>query len=143
MTRTMTAQRPLLRGRPSGCNGLATPMQSGNAIGVKRVSYAGLLFLAADGVADALVDLAAALPRAEIVEVPVLDSSGVTQYARLVIGPSSHMIAIPEKSPFPEPNHDDDARKLRQREKQARSPHIATASAPDSLSGGLEELDFP
>jgi hypothetical protein len=45
---------------------------------VKRVSYAGLTFITADGVADALVDLAAALPRAEIVEVSVLDDVGAT-----------------------------------------------------------------
>ncbi|MEO7005508.1 MAG: hypothetical protein ABI275_06025 [Terrimesophilobacter sp.] len=110
---------------------------------MKRVTYAGLSFLVADGVADALIDLAAALPRAEIVEVPVLDSSGITQYARLVIGPGSYMIAIPEKSSYPEPHHDDFATKLRRRAKQARSPHIATASTSEPLSGGFEELDFP
>jgi hypothetical protein len=120
-----------------------TPPQSADANCVKRVSYAGLSFLTADGVADALVDLAAALPRAEIVEVPVLDSSGVTQYARLVIGPSSHMIAIPEKSAFPEPDHGDAAEKLRQRAQTAQSPHTATASEPDSIVSGFEELEFP
>jgi hypothetical protein len=122
---------------------LATPAQSANANGVKRVSYAGLTFLTADGVADALVDLAAALPRAEIVEVPALDDAGATQTARLVIGPNSHMIAIPTKSPYPEPDLGDAAERLRQRVIRARSQHIATASAPDSTSTGFEELEFP
>jgi hypothetical protein len=110
---------------------------------VKRVSYAGLTFITADGVADALVDLAAALPRAEIVEVSVLDDVGATQIARLVIGPSSHMIAIPTSSSYPEPDLEDAAERLRQRVKRARSQHIATASGPDSISTGLEELEFP
>ena len=87
------------------------------------MSYAGLTFLTADSVADALVDLAAALPRAEIVEVPVLDDSGATQSARLVVGPNSHMIAIPTKSAYPEPNQDDAAEQLRHRAKRA---HLST-----------------
>jgi hypothetical protein len=107
------------------------------------VSYAGLTFMTADGVADALVDLAAALSRAEIAEVPVLDEVGATQTARLVIGPNSHMIAIPTKSSYPDPDLDDAAEQLRQRGKRARSQHIATASGPDSISTGLEELEFP
>jgi hypothetical protein len=110
---------------------------------VKRVSYAGLTFITADGVADALVDLAAALPRAEIVEVSVLDDVGATQTARLIIGPSSHMIAIPTSSSYPEPDLEDAAERLRQRVKRARSQHIATASGPDSIPTGLEELEFP
>lgn len=107
------------------------------------MSYAGLTFMTADGVADALVDLAAALPRAEIVEVPVLDESGATQAARLVVGPNSHMIAIPTKSAYPEPNQDAAAERLRRRAKRAISQHIATASASDSISTSLEELEFP
>jgi hypothetical protein len=122
---------------------LATPTQSANANGVKRVSYAGLAFLTSDGVADALVDLAAALRRAEIVEVPALDDAGAAQTARLVVGPYSHMIAIPATSPYPEPDLEDAAERLRQQAKRARSQHIATASAPDSTSTGLEELEFP
>ena len=96
-----------------------------------------------DEVADALVDLAAALPRAEIVQVPVLDDSGATQAARLVIGPNSHMIAIPTEAPYQEPDQKDAAERLRQRAKLAISQHIATASTTDSISTGLEELEFP
>jgi hypothetical protein len=107
------------------------------------VSYAGLTFMTADGVADALVDLAAALSRAEIAEVPVLDEAGATQTARLVIGPNSHMIAIPTNSVYPEPDLEDAAEQLRQREKRATSQRIATASRPDWISTGFEELEFP
>lgn len=107
------------------------------------MSYSGLSFLTSDGVADALLDLAAALPKAEVVEVSVFDDSGAVQSARVVIGPSSHLIAIPEKSAYPEPALHGVEEKLRQRAKQARLPQTATATGTDSIARGFEELEFP
>ena len=107
------------------------------------MSYSGVSFVTSDDVADALLDLAAALPQAEVVEVSVLDDSGALQSARVVIGPSSHLIAIPDKSVYPESTLQGVAEKLRQRAKQARSSQTATATSTDSIARGFEELEFP
>ncbi|HEY9478321.1 MAG TPA: hypothetical protein VIQ26_07805 [Microbacteriaceae bacterium] len=110
---------------------------------MKKVSYAGLAFLTADDVADALVDLAAALPRAEIVEVPIVDDRGTIQRARLVIGPTSHLIAVPEDTAFADPEDDGTTGQLRKRASLVRSPHTAIATATEPLSASFEELEFP
>lgn len=107
------------------------------------MSYAGLTFLTADSIADALVDLAAALPRAEIVEVPIVDDRGAVQRARLVIGPTSHLIAVPEDSAFAAPKDDGTTEQLRRRASLVRSPHTAIATSTEPLSTSFEELEFP
>lgn len=110
---------------------------------MKKVSYAGLTFLTADRIADALVDLAAALRRAEIVEVPIVDDRGAVQQARLVIGPTSHLIAVPDESAFRDPEDNGTSERLRRRASEVRSPHTAVATTDEPLSTGFEELEFP
>jgi hypothetical protein len=110
---------------------------------VKKVSYGGLTFLTTDSIADALVDLAAALPTPEIVEVPIIDDAGTVQPARLVIGPTSHLITVPEHSAVADPDDNGTAAQLRKRASIVRSSHTAIATATEPLSTGFEELEFP
>jgi hypothetical protein len=111
---------------------------------MKRVSYAGQSFLTTDAVADALVDLTAAISRghkAEIVEVPVIDERGQTQPARLVLDPSSHLIAIQEESHQPEPELNDVARQFRLRARAVRSRHLATPTPAEPSAFGFDEVE--
>jgi hypothetical protein len=110
---------------------------------VKKVSYAGLTFLTADSIADALVDLAVVLPRTKIVDVPIVDDHGAVQQARLVIGPTGHLIAVPKESAFPDPADNGVSDRLRRRASAIRSPHTAIATTDEPLSSGFEELEFP
>jgi hypothetical protein len=111
---------------------------------MKRVTYAGESFLTADAVADALVDLTAALGRAadsEVVEMPAVDGEGVARPVRLVIGPASQLVAVPEESAFEEPDGDAVVAELEARTRAMRARfgyHTSYQSAPDY---DLDELD--
>jgi hypothetical protein len=111
---------------------------------MKRVSYAGQSFLTADAVADALVDLTAAISRgrrAEIVEVPIIDESGRIQPARLVLDPFSHIMAIRVESQYQEPELNDVASQFRLRARMERSRHIATPTPAELTAFGFDEVE--
>lgn len=103
---------------------------------MKRVSYAGESFLTPDEVADALVDLTAALGRvqkAEAVELPALDDEGRSQPVRLVLGPASQILAVHEDTRYAEPDIGDTVERLIAKTRQTDARNIAVV-APAHLS---------
>lgn len=63
---------------------------------MQKIMYAGGEFLTGDEIADALLGYSRALGdenRAEIVEIPVVDSNGAVETARFLIGPASQIVA--------------------------------------------------
>jgi hypothetical protein len=112
---------------------------------MKRVSYAGESFLTADDTADALIQLTAALGRAQnaqVVELPTVDQSGEVQIVLLVVGPASQLVAIPEESPFPEPESTAVVADLEARTRATRRNYSGVLSSQGSVSDfELDELD--
>ncbi len=105
---------------------------------MKSVTYAGLTFLTSDEIADALLQLAAALgqnERAETVEIPVITEDGVLSSVQLVIGPASQFISRPIESAFAAPVSDETLEHLRHR---LRLLDLPKASAVEEL----ERFDF-
>jgi hypothetical protein len=113
---------------------------------MKRVSYAGESFLTTDTVADALVDLTAALGRnqkAEVVEVPSVDLEGRTQAVRLVVGPASQIVAIHVDSRWGEPEVGDTVTRLQEQARATDQPNVAVPSFAAGTIFDLDELDSP
>jgi hypothetical protein len=114
---------------------------------MKRVTYAGETFLTTDPVADALVDLTAALGRsgkAEVVEVPAVDDSGTPHQVRLVVGPASQMSAVQVDSPFDDLDVGDTVSRLQAQARNLEQPNIASVtSAPVTSIFEDEDLDSP
>lgn len=74
---------------------------------MKRISYSGGSFLTSDAVADALLQLTAALGRsgsAETVDVPTVNESGDISALQLVLGPASQLTSQSEKSTVSDPD---------------------------------------
>lgn len=95
---------------------------------MKRVNYGGESFLTSDDTADALVDLTAALGRAQhaqVVELPIVGADGVIRLARMVLGPASQVVTIPEDSLFADP---ESAAVVRDLEERARAVSIRYGS---------------
>ncbi len=85
---------------------------------MKRVSYCGKSFLTTDGAADALLQLAVALPTcnsSEFLELPALTDDGHTMLVQLVVGPSSEFLSVPEKTRAKDPDTADAIAYLRER----------------------------
>jgi hypothetical protein len=98
---------------------------------MKTVSYAGLSFSTADDIADALLQLAAALgqnERAETVDIPVIDDNGLATSVQLVIGPASQFISRPVDSPYADPHDDELLDALRRRTRSLDMPRAAAVS---------------
>jgi hypothetical protein len=113
---------------------------------MKRVSYAGESFLTTDTVADALVDLTAALGRtknAEVVEVPAVDLEGKMQAVRLVVGPASQIVTIHVESLYGEPEVGDAVTRLRAQAQATDRPNVAVTSSPRGAIFDVDELDSP
>lgn len=65
---------------------------------MKRISYAGSVFVTGDEVARALLEFAASLAdsgRSEVMAVPARDDSGRDVVVDVVLGPGSQLTAIP------------------------------------------------
>jgi len=98
---------------------------------MKSVSYAGLTFSTADAIADALLQLAAALgqnERAETVDIPVVDDDGRPTSVQLVIGPASQFISRPVESTFADPQDDELLDMLERRIRSLDMPRAAAVS---------------
>ena len=83
---------------------------------MRRVSYGGGSFPTSDQVADALVSLVATLSgghSSQIVDIPAVSDDGQLVLVRMVVGPLSILISIPEDSPWPEPDLSDAVSSLR------------------------------
>jgi hypothetical protein len=112
---------------------------------MKRVSYAGETFLTTDAVADALVDLTAALGRshkAEVVELPAVDSNGEARPVRLVIGPASQISAVHAETGYEEPDTGDTVDRLQSRVRILEHPNVAAMTpAPNTSIFEDEDLE--
>ncbi len=112
---------------------------------MKRVSYAGESFLTSDTTADALVHLTAALGKAQnaqVVELPTVDQRGQVQIVLLVVGPSSQLVAVPEESPFEEPDSTAIVADLEARTRAMRANYSGVLSSQGSISDyDMDELD--
>lgn len=109
---------------------------------MKKVSYVGDSFITSDAVADALLDLTAALGRtggSDAVEVPTVDGAGAADMVRLVLGPASQLVAAPHRSDFPEPDHGDAVEDLLARTRLLGPIHAVVAS--DQGAGSDFDLD--
>jgi len=110
---------------------------------MKSVMYAGVTFLTGDEIADALLELAAALgknEKAETVEIPVITPEGVLSSVQLVIGPASQFISRPVESAFTEPVSEKTLEHLRHR---LRLLDLPKASAVSSNEVDRFDLDTP
>ncbi len=102
---------------------------------MKSVSYAGLTFATADVIADALLQLAAALgqnERAETIDIPVVEESGRLSSVQLVVGPASQFISRPVESPFDDPQDQEILDTLNLRIRRLDLPRAA-AVEPDEV----------
>ncbi len=101
---------------------------------MKSVSYAGLTFQTADAIADALLQLAAALgqnERAETVDIPVIDDTGRLTSVQLVIGPASQFISRPVESHFDDPQGEDIIDYLQRRTRLLDLPRASAMSVSE------------
>jgi hypothetical protein len=104
---------------------------------MKRVSYAGETFLTTDAVADALVDLTAALGRshkAEVVELRAVYSHGESRVVRLVVGPASQISAVHIETGYEEPDTGDTVNHLQSRARNLDHPNVAAMTPPPNRS---------
>lgn len=111
--------------------------------GMKSVSYAGLTFQTADAIADALLQLAAALgqnERAETVEIPVIENDGHLTSVQLVVGPASQFISRPVESRFDDPADDGVLEQLEKRTRMLDLPRAAAVSAGEIDRFDLDDL---
>lgn len=72
---------------------------------MKRIHYAGDVLLTSDAVAEAVVEYAAALARAESsteLTIPVILENGMAAKASLLLGPASQLVAQPAVDPVGE-----------------------------------------
>ena len=110
---------------------------------MKSVSYAGLTFETADKIADALLQLAAALganERSETVDIPVVESNGDLTSVQLVIGPASQFVSKRVTSPYDDPHDAEVVEHLRYRTRLLDLPRAAAIS--DNEIGRLD-FDAP
>jgi hypothetical protein len=102
---------------------------------VKEVVYAGGSFVTGDEIADALLDVAAALAEAQLaetVEVPVVGPSGTPQTAAFLIGPASQIVAEPLSTAEGEELVDDTAvARLRRIERRTRPSVVPEDGQPE------------
>lgn len=74
---------------------------------MRRISYSGASFLTTAAVADALLPLVTALGishTTETLELPAVNSKGKPMIVKLVVGPMSELMSIPEESPWEKPD---------------------------------------
>jgi hypothetical protein len=113
---------------------------------MKRISYVGGSFLTSDAVADALFDFIAALgpgPRGESVDIPAVTPQGGRISVRMIVGPASHLLSVPEETVLPEP--DDSGEALITLRKRARErtlfSHNASHRPEPSSAFDMHDLD--
>jgi hypothetical protein len=85
---------------------------------MKQLRYGERTWLVGDGIADALLDHAAALARVEQAEhigVNVLDINGMPEHVEFLLGPATMMTAEPVPEEFEDPDNADMERLMRQR----------------------------
>lgn len=91
---------------------------------MRRITYAGDTVITTDDVAEALVDLTAAVAnygRAEAVRIPiVLEGDGRTDEAELVIGVGNDVLSAPVDWEADEPDFSEGADRLRMHESYPR-----------------------
>ena len=74
---------------------------------MRRISYSGASFLTADAIADALFELVTALGTSqttEALDLPAINLTGKPIIVKLIVGPWSELISVPEDSLWDEPN---------------------------------------
>ncbi|TFB46778.1 hypothetical protein [Cryobacterium tagatosivorans] len=90
-----------------------------------RVTYAGASFLTSDDIANGLFQFVAALGdnnAASSLEVPAFTDDGKAVMVRLVVGPASELVGVPEESILEEPNTVDFVSELHKRTLALSSP---------------------
>ena len=110
---------------------------------MKSVTYAGLTFATADVIADALLQLAAALgqnEKAETVEIPVIEEDGRPNSVQLVIGPASQFISRHIDSPYDDPQ---DVKLVDDLVKRTRLLDLPRASAVTAAEFDRFDFDTP
>ncbi|TFC04392.1 hypothetical protein E3O42_05200 [Cryobacterium adonitolivorans] len=98
---------------------------------MKRISYCGESFLTTDGAADALMELVVAFPGghvSEMLHLPAVNSDGDEVVVRVVVGPGSELISIPEESTAGEPDTLETVAYLRGRMRTLTFPNELTYS---------------
>ncbi|WP_166790360.1 hypothetical protein [Cryobacterium tagatosivorans] len=74
---------------------------------MRRISYGAASFLTTSTVADALFPLVAALSASHTtltLEIPAVNTKGKTVIVKMLAGPTSELISIPEESPWDRPD---------------------------------------
>jgi hypothetical protein len=107
---------------------------------MKRITYGGASFLTTDTIADALLPLVAALGishTTETLELPAVNNDGKTMIVKLIVGPMSELISIPEESPWEEPDTTTVLAYI-----LARTQTALSAPHPDSFSETIAFTDF-
>jgi hypothetical protein len=72
---------------------------------MKLIHYAGDELITGDAIADAVLEYAAALARADgsvTLEIPVRFPDGRSAWATILIGPASQLVAVPHDSEYTE-----------------------------------------
>ncbi|TFC90542.1 hypothetical protein E3T28_12485 [Cryobacterium sinapicolor] len=74
---------------------------------MRRISYSGTSFLTADAITDALFQLVTALNSSQTTQslnLPAITLTGNPIIVKLIVGPWSELISVPEDSLWDEPN---------------------------------------
>ena len=85
---------------------------------MKQLRYGERIWLVGDAIADALLDHAAALARADLAEhvaLDVLDVNGTPERVEFLLGPATMMTAEPVPEEFEDPDNGEVERQMRSR----------------------------
>jgi hypothetical protein len=92
---------------------------------MKQLRYGERTWLVGDTIADALLDHAAALARADLAEhvaLNVLDINGMPERIEFLLGPATMMTAEPVPEEFEDPDNDDVELAMRARTVELGAP---------------------
>lgn len=102
---------------------------------MKILIYAGAELMTGDDIADAVLEFCAALAEAsaaETIEIPVVGDDGTIRGARLLLGPSSEIVAQQVETTWPEL---DDPQTLQLLATRTRAQHPAISVRPRPAEG--------
>ncbi|TFC52901.1 hypothetical protein E3T26_14930 [Cryobacterium sp. TMT1-21] len=111
---------------------------------MRRISYSGASFLTADAIADALFQLVTALGISQTTEslnLPAINVAGKPIMVKLIVGPMSELISVPEDSLWDEPNITEVIAVLRDRVLALQQPKPSPAYA-EIATTDFDSSDF-
>jgi hypothetical protein len=111
---------------------------------MRRIYYSSGSVLTDDAIAHAVLEYAELLGkdgRADIVELPIVLSSGRAGTATLLIGPASQIASVTEESELSPPQNEDFIADLRERSMHLQNPRPEVNSPQGAFLGTHEDYE--